>query len=182
MVLIDTRRTEKLGDQAPETADLYYAYGKALLENAIAQSSVIGKDQPEGNDEDHGMCFFISSFKHSRALHVAAAAPSGSNLISFSGDGDDDPTVDLSALVPEDEEDAEEDENREGEDEDPDAEPEDDFNAAWEVLDLARNIYDDQKKEHPDDKRTALKLADVYILLGDVSLETGMFYNSNTFQ
>lgn len=28
-------------------ADLYFAYGKALLENAIAQSSVLGKEQAE---------------------------------------------------------------------------------------------------------------------------------------
>jgi len=28
-------------------ADLYFAYGKALLENAIAQNSVLGKEQPE---------------------------------------------------------------------------------------------------------------------------------------
>jgi HAT1-interacting factor 1 len=52
------------------------------------------------------------------------------------------------------------------------AEPEDDFNAAWEVLDLARAIYDKQKDE---DDEVKLKLADTYITLGDVSLETGVF-------
>jgi HAT1-interacting factor 1 len=41
--------TVKYGDNAPEAADLYFAYGKALLENAITQSSVLGKDQPEEN-------------------------------------------------------------------------------------------------------------------------------------
>jgi HAT1-interacting factor 1 len=35
-------------------ADVYFAYGKALLENAIAQNSVLGKEkegaaEPEGN-------------------------------------------------------------------------------------------------------------------------------------
>ena len=40
-------RTAKVGDDAPEVADLYFAYGKALLENAISQSSVLGKDQAE---------------------------------------------------------------------------------------------------------------------------------------
>jgi HAT1-interacting factor 1 len=40
-------RTEKLGQDAPETADLYFAYGRALLENAISQSTVLGKEQTE---------------------------------------------------------------------------------------------------------------------------------------
>lgn len=48
--------------------------------------------------------------------------------------------------------------------------PEDDFNAAWEVLDLARALY--EKKGDSDEIR--LKVADTYIALGDVSLETGM--------
>lgn len=58
-------------------------------------------------------------------------------------------------------------------DEDNDAEPEDDFNAAWEVLDLARAIYE---KQQDDNDEVKLKLADTYIALGDVSLETGMFF------
>jgi HAT1-interacting factor 1 len=39
--------TQKLGENAPETADLYFSYGRALLENAIVQSSVLGKEQRE---------------------------------------------------------------------------------------------------------------------------------------
>jgi len=66
-------------------------------------------------------------------------------------------------------EEEDEDEDGEGDDDEEDgAEPEDDFNAAWEVLDLARAIY---IKEEGDDAK--LKLADTYIALGDVSLETG---------
>ena len=58
--------------------------------------------------------------------------------------------------------------------EEEEAEPEDDFNAAWEVLDLARAIYDREIQREEDDE-VKLKLADTYIALGDVSLETGMF-------
>lgn len=58
----------------------------------------------------------------------------------------------------------------EEEEEDPEAEPEDDFNAAWEVLDLARAIFEKRKGESDEAK---LKLADTYMCLGDVSLETG---------
>jgi HAT1-interacting factor 1 len=61
----------------------------------------------------------------------------------------------------------EEEEAGEGADE---AEPEDDFNAAWEVLDLARAIYERQMDGN-DEMR--LKVADTFIMLGDISLETG---------
>lgn len=53
-----------------------------------------------------------------------------------------------------------------------DGEPEDDFNAAWEVLELARSIYENGKDQ---DDEIKLKLADTYIALGDVSLETGAY-------
>lgn len=49
-------------------------------------------------------------------------------------------------------------------------EPEDDFNAAWEVLELARAIYEKGQDENDE---TKMKLAETYIALGDVSLETG---------
>jgi HAT1-interacting factor 1 len=35
-------------------ADVYFAYGKALLENAIAQNSVLGKEEKEGAAEPEG--------------------------------------------------------------------------------------------------------------------------------
>lgn len=48
-------RTKTHGDNAPETADLYFSYGKALLENAISQATVLGKEQPEdGADAAEG--------------------------------------------------------------------------------------------------------------------------------
>jgi len=55
--------------------------------------------------------------------------------------------------------------------EDVDGEPEDDFNAAWEVLEVARSLYEAQKDASEESK---LRLADTYMLLGDVSLETGV--------
>lgn len=66
-------------------------------------------------------------------------------------------------------------EQEEEEEEDPEAEPEDDFNAAWEVLDLARAIFEKRKDESDEAK---LKLADTYMCLGDVSLETGSYISS----
>ena len=58
-------------------------------------------------------------------------------------------------------------------------EPEDDYNAAWEVLDVARTIYlkllEDNKGEMREER---MKLADTYLALGDVSCETGKSFPS----
>jgi HAT1-interacting factor 1 len=113
----------------------------------------------------------------------AKASGSGANgsgpILSFSGDAEDlddvieregEGLVDLLGKATQ----AGAEEVAEG-DEDDDGEEvglEDDFNAAWEVLDLARAIYEKQK-EKDGDEEVMLKLADTYITLGDVSLETG---------
>lgn len=145
-------QTKKHGEDAPETANLYFSYGKALLENAISQASVLGKEQPENGDEAEGK-------------------PSGTGtngkgpILSFSGDADDSLDLFGQAAIAEEEGDEE---DAEGED----GEPEDDFNAAWEVLELARAIYEKGKDE---DDKVKMKLAETYIALGDVSLETEKF-------
>jgi hypothetical protein len=51
---------------------------------------------------------------------------------------------------------------------DVDEAPEDDFNAAWEVLDAARTLF---SKMEGDEAR--LSEAECFLTLGDVSLETG---------
>lgn len=91
-------------------------------------------------------------------------------FLSFSGDAEDEP-VDLFAEAQKAVDDMDAVDAQE-EEEDDDAEPEDDFNAAWEVLDLARAIYEKQQDVSDEVK---MKLADVFIALGDVSLETGAF-------
>ena len=83
-------------------------------------------------------------------------------FLSFSGDAEDE----NDAVALQDVKDEDENDGGEGENE----EPEDDFNAAWEVLDLARAIY--EKQDQSDEVK--LKLAEVFVTLGDVSLETGV--------
>jgi HAT1-interacting factor 1 len=184
--------TQQLGENAPETADLYFSYGRALLENAIVQNSVLGKEQREdaidqedsskGNVGDLLLLLVWALIRSAAFVSPLTASGSGSGttnapILSFSGDAEEmddgeDHAVDLfgkAAAVQEEE--AAEAEGSEGEEDD--VEPEDDFNAAWEVLDLARAIYDKQKNES-DDEEVRLKLADTYIALGDVSLETGL--------
>lgn len=46
--------------------------------------------------------------------------------------------------------------------------PEDDFNAAWEVLDAARSLYSKM-----EGKEARLNEAECFLTLGDVSLEVG---------
>lgn len=152
-------------EDAPEMADVYFAYGKALLENAIAQNSVLGKEQQQKEEDE--------------------PATNGNNkILSFSGDAEDeeeDPAVDLFAEASKLDADADADDDAgegEGEDGDGDeAEPEDDFNAAWEVLDLARAIYE---KRMDGDDLMRLRAADTFIMLGDVSLETEKFEQAIT--
>ena len=54
-------------------------------------------------------------------------------------------------------------------------EPEDDYNAAWEVLDVARTIYATvvEGKKEGEGREERLCLAECYLALGDVSSETG---------
>ncbi|KAH9072389.1 hypothetical protein EDB83DRAFT_2362838 [Lactarius deliciosus] len=153
-------------EDAPEMADVYFAYGKALLENAVVQNSVLGKDQQQQDG----------------AVEEEPAA-NGNKILSFSGDAEDeeedeDPAVDLFEASKPDTDAEGEDEAGEGDGEGEDeAEPEDDFNAAWEVLDLARAIYE---KRMDGDDAVRLKVADTFIMLGDISLETEKFEQAIT--
>ena len=131
---------------------------------------MLGKAEPDDSfDEDQGVC--CPPWFHAPILNVAAtcvpedASKSGA-FLSFSGDGDDE-AVDLFADAQKAVEEAEAAEDQEEVDE---GDVEDDFNAAWEVLEVARAIYEKQQDESDEIK---LKLADVFITLGDVSLETG---------
>jgi len=156
------------------------------LENAITSSGVLGKEQPQApaEEEDRGACILLFL---SFAIYLTFLQADSVNgpVLSFSGDGEEeDPAVDLFAnaekAVSEEEEapgqadDDNDDDEEEGEDE-----PEDDFNAAWEVLDLARAIYDREIQQEEDDE-VKLKLADTYIALGDISLETGTLFFENS--
>lgn len=149
---------------------MYFAYGKALLENAISQSSVLGKEQTEDalaaeKGVCHLMLWLFPTYLTRISMHTEESG-SGA-FLSFSGDAEEDEPVDLFGQAAKVEDD---DEDEDGVEEGEEGEPEDDFNAAWEVLDLARALFEKRQDESDEIK---LKLADTYICLGDVSLETG---------
>ncbi|KAF9218509.1 hypothetical protein BS17DRAFT_549896 [Gyrodon lividus] len=146
-------QTKTHDEDAPEMADLYISYGKALLENAISQASVFGKEPEPGAIEDE----------------KSTARDGKGPILEFGDEGEGEgETVDLFGQATNEVEEESEGGDEEGEE----GEPEDDFNAAWEILELARAIYEKGKDE---DDEIKLKLADTYIALGDVSLETEKF-------
>ncbi|KAL7424292.1 hypothetical protein Q5752_001882 [Cryptotrichosporon argae] len=162
---------ELVGEFDPAMAPLLLSYGKALYELAFAAQGVMGKDEVA---------------KSTDPSNSADAGPSGSNFV-FEGDGDDDAEEggdaegDVEAegeTAAADASEAEQGDDAAGEAEAED-EPEDDYNAAWEVLDVARTIYQgvvDKAAETGDETRDAkLALSECYVALGDVSCETENF-------
>lgn len=64
-----------------------------------------------------------------------------------------------------------------------DNEDQSEFEAAWEVLEVARFMYDDMLKTNPECTKILEKLADTYDILGEISLESGNFQQAaNDFE
>ncbi|KAG0379420.1 hypothetical protein BGX24_000509 [Mortierella sp. AD032] len=153
--------SEMLGQVYGETntkcADTLFMYGKALLEHAIQQSSVLGGvTEKKSNKELEAVVAAATGGVIGGSS--SSAAPSNPRFV-FEGDEDDD----------EDEEEGE-DGQEGGEGEGGEGDDQDDFAVAWDVLDLARVLFHRMGTEE-----ALLKLGDVHIALGDVSLESENF-------
>ncbi|KAJ9099687.1 hypothetical protein QFC20_005619 [Naganishia adeliensis] len=145
------------GELSTELAPLLLPYGKALFEVACKQTGVLGKaDEEAGEPEEKGETSTSTEFTLTLPDSHFSTAPVGKAAqFSFEGDDDDDE---------EQADDAEGEGQAEGEGDD------DDFTVAWEVLDLARTLFEKQGTA------TAAKdLGETYAVLGDVSLETENF-------
>ncbi|KAG1045939.1 hypothetical protein G6F43_011199 [Rhizopus delemar] len=142
------------GDLAPENGDAYFMYGKALLQYAIEQNTVLGQSAQASATavEEQQKEVIETEVKSSNPLIQMESIP------EFRDEND----------VGEEEGEEEEEEGNEEE-----GETEDDFETAWNILDAARIIF-----EKSDDKETHLKLADVHLCLADVSLEIEKFDDS----
>ncbi|KAI9592985.1 hypothetical protein BDF19DRAFT_424944 [Syncephalis fuscata] len=141
---------EQLGEDAPEYADVLVLYGRALLQNAVEQNGVLGQDA------------------------TAMASTAEDNADDAGGGGgeekDEKESEDNNDAKEGDDNQEEQKDNKEEGEEEQDEEPSDDFGMAWEILDLARVIY-----AREDNEESKEKLGDVYMLLGDVSLESENF-------
>ncbi|AFR93579.2 HAT1-interacting factor 1 [Cryptococcus neoformans var. grubii H99] len=156
-----------VGDADPEMAPLLLAYGKALYDLASSQAGVMGREEPVRQEDD------VPAETNNLNFVFSGDAPSDDE-----GEADDpepepesEPQASSSsapAAAPAGTDAAEGDEV---------GELEDDYNAAWEVLDVARTIYEkivDGLKEGEGNKERML-LSDCYLALGNVSCETENF-------
>ncbi|KAI8082466.1 hypothetical protein BDF21DRAFT_361639 [Thamnidium elegans] len=143
------------GVLAPANGDAFFLYGEALLQYAIQQNTVLGQSAQASAEavEEQQEIEKEEQVESSNPLFQLGAMP--------------DFTTKVETAVEEEDDDAEEAEEAEASD--------DDFETAWDILDIARVIF-----EKGEDKNTQLKLADVHLCLGDVSLETEKFNEALT--
>lgn len=167
-----------------EDPDLLLLYGKALFQLAQSRNGLFGGN-PDATDDKEG-----------EAGTDADAKPSNANgMFTFSEDvplAEEEDEDENPAKEEEEEQDEEEDEEEEGakdekKDTNEEEEEQSDFEVAWEILDLARALFESQiggmSNDIPQDInksqdpviQTKLKLSEIYDLLGEISLETENF-------
>ncbi|KAK9236215.1 SHNi-TPR-domain-containing protein [Lipomyces kononenkoae] len=141
--------------------NLLFLYGRALFQVAVSSSDVLGGVKTDNTKNST-----------STPAGTQAASPkaesSGNGLFQFTGDAED--------------VDSEEDDEDHGEQEE-----ENDFETAWEVLDLARTLFQKQVSSLSDaetnketTRDTQQKLADIHDILGEISLESENFAQAAT--
>ncbi|KAL5035564.1 hypothetical protein BDV3_005459 [Batrachochytrium dendrobatidis] len=157
-------QTEMYGQKSRESAEILFHYGRALLANAVQKNSLLGENVGEAG---------AASFSESVAT---GSTPGKAGHFVFNGDEEN--SEDDDECAEEQVERADVDENG-GDDGvalgDIDEEDPEDLEIAWETFDLVRIIY--TESEVPEDKK---KLGEVYMALGDVSLESGNFEQAIT--
>lgn len=148
---------EYVKENGKDDPDLLFLYGRALFQIAITSSDVLGGTKPPAAIEQEKDIIGKKALKASSPEPEPSVSKNG--LFQFTGDAED--------------ESEEEDEEEE--------EAENDFETAWDVLDLARTIYENEiTKLTADDEGTKAKviqnkkkIADIYDILGEISLESG---------
>ncbi|ORZ25322.1 hypothetical protein BCR42DRAFT_340312 [Absidia repens] len=147
------------GELNLKNGDAYFLYGRALLQYAIQRNSVLGNSaQASAEEVEHQQVETNTSAENTNPRFQFDEQP----VFESSETGDESSKNDSNKAGDASDDDNDDDDNEEVQ--------EDDFETAWDVLDVARLIY--EKSEDEDGK---MKLADVLLCLGDVSLETEKF-------
>lgn len=190
-------QVELNGEMSLDNADLLFAYGKALYNVAVSKSDVLGTKMTDPHVQTAGSSTSIGSTSANDNLIQSAVADGlakkeagaeekqqtekrhDTSFFQFTGDENFD--------------ESDSDEEDDGTNADAAEEEEDDFANAFEVLDLARVLY--QKKlsivEESDDKGKSTeapsdvmnlkeRLADTYDLQSEISLEAERFLDAVT--
>ncbi|SCU91269.1 LADA_0F09010g1_1 [Lachancea dasiensis] len=139
-------------------ADYLFLYGKSLYQLALSQSDVFGGEQDEEEGEDADDEGHDSKKKELYQFSAAVAEGEDADLQPSEEPGQDEGAQD--ALK-----------EQEDDDEQPEMAQTSDFESAWELLELARSLYEKQS-EGP---ATIEKLSETYDILGEISLETENF-------
>lgn len=174
---------DQFGQLSKELAEPYYLYGKALLECARMENTVLGSGIPvpedrcsSDDDDEEGEDDKQETEQHDESISASAPADSTSSELDSDrqatdpqpitgANGTHDSAGTSSGQEGGDKED--DGEGVEGKATEDGEEEETDLKLAWEVLELARVIC---QKEDSDEYR--LKLSDVYFTLGEVALES----------
>lgn len=194
-------QVELNGEMSLDNADLLFAYGKALYNVAVSKSDVLGtkvageshapsNDAAANSSASVGPSSTSDNLIQSAVTNGLAKKDTGANEKELSEDKQSKPFFQFTGDENFDESDSEEDEGAKAGAGDED---EDDFANAFEVLDLARILY--QKKlsvaeesdhkgkstETPSDvKHLKERLADTYDLQSEISLEGERFLDAVT--
>lgn len=171
---------QEFGDQAPECAEAYFYYGKALLEAARLEAGVLGNidtdeseekseddedDEEQGGDteegdtnDDNAAADEENNLEEAESGEEASNAEPEKEKEEISGDGKE--TQDAAEQEVEDEEDPS------------------NLQLSWEMLELAKMVLTEQlegenKTGLTEESRTSLekRLFETFLILGEVSLE-----------
>ncbi|CAN6632883.1 hypothetical protein TRVA0_013S03048 [Trichomonascus vanleenenianus] len=134
------------GEEDPE---LLFHYGKALYRVAVEQSEVLGEKAQKKKEE----------------------TPKDSDTRD---EGDDTKAEGEEDEGEEAKDEGDVDKDKEG-DKEGEEEEQSDFEVAWEILDLTRTLFSAKLENNPEDVTIKKKLAEVYDILGEVSLESENF-------
>lgn len=169
-------------NEGKESPELLFLYGKAFFQVAVSKNGIFG-----GNPDEAAA---LASNKEEKTEDASNGMFQFSEEVPLAEEEDDDEEEENQKEIEakQQEESANDDDKEEDKDEEEKEEEQSDFEIAWEILDLARSLYEQSLPETPLDKIpedaenskdpivvTKIKLSDIHDLLGEISLETENF-------